>query len=59
MKIKTPKHDKAVTSTPTMEVIENRTRSTNREVEMYGIEEELDPLFETEMILMAKEMETF
>ena len=59
MRIKTPEKDNNTTSVPTTEVMEQRARPVDTGTQTYGIEEELDPLFETEMVLMAKEMEAF
>ena len=59
MRIKTPGKDQAITSDPTPEVLEDTTRLADTDTQTYGIEEELDPLFETEMVLMAKEIEAF
>ena len=39
--------------------MEHRARQADTDTQTYGIEEELDPLFKTEMVLMAEEMEAF
>lgn len=57
LQVKTPEKRNAKTSAPPTEVNKTGTRSIVRSEETYLIEEELDHLFETEMILMVKEME--
>ena len=58
LQLRTPEKRYVKTSAPTMEVTENRTCLIIRSEETYRIEEELDPQFKTEIILMAKEMES-